>query len=83
MERKTAAKVPLGRLFPGSLKSPDMLTPWVNPVTAGKKMANRTQNPTELSGRSQFARNVADSHLGTPPMKKDANASPKRVMTTN
>ena len=41
MDRPTAKKVPKGRLLPASLRSPDMLTPCVNPVTAGKKIAKR------------------------------------------
>ena len=49
VDRPTAANVPRGRLRPASRKSPDMLTPWVKPVTAGKKMANTTQNPCDPS----------------------------------
>ena len=54
MDTPTAKKVPAGRLLPGSFRSPDMLTPWVKPVTAGKKMANSTQNPRFDWGEDQF-----------------------------
>ena len=43
VESPTAANVPTGRLRFGFSRSPDMLTPWVNPVTAGKKIANAAQ----------------------------------------
>ena len=54
MDKPTAIKVPLGRLLPGSFRSPDMLTPWVKPVTAGKKIANSTQKPMFVCGEDQF-----------------------------
>ncbi len=37
--REHRTNVPKGRLLAGLFRSPDMLTPWVKPVTAGKKMA--------------------------------------------
>jgi len=43
VERPTARKVPVGIDLPGSFKSPDMSTPCVKPVTAGKKIANKIQ----------------------------------------
>ena len=35
----------------GLRSSPDMATPWLKPVTAGKKMAKASQKPTSVSGR--------------------------------
>ncbi len=37
-----ASIVPIGMLFLAFLRSPDMFTPAVKPVTAGKKMPNST-----------------------------------------
>ena len=82
MERPTAAKVPVGRLRPGSFKSPDMLTPWVKPVTAGKNMAKITQKPGPPEGADQLAANRLPSQRPMPPMKKDARAAPRIAMTT-
>ena len=42
--------VPLGMSFLGSFRSPDMATPAVNPVTAGKNTANTTSNEKSLKG---------------------------------
>lgn len=44
-----AAKVPMGIDCFGSFKSPLMAIPAVNPVTAGKKMANTISNGTASS----------------------------------
>ena len=51
VDTPTARNVPFGRLRDASFRSPDMLTPCVKPVTAGKKMANSTQKaPSGASG---------------------------------
>ena len=42
----TAASVPRGIERIGSLRSPDIFTPAMMPVTAGKKTAKTAQNPT-------------------------------------
>ena len=67
MEIPTAIKVPAGRLLPGSFRSPDMLTPWVNPVTAGKKMAKMIQNPGPPRGFDQLSimRELSPVHEST------------------
>ncbi len=49
-----AAKVPLGMERLGSLRSPDMLTPAMMPVTAGKKRAKTAKK--EKSGVQAGAR---------------------------
>ena len=82
MDTPTAKKVPSGRLFPGSFRSPDMLTPWVKPVTAGKKMAKRIQKGGPASGALQFCTSWADSHLGRPPEKNEKSAAASRAITT-
>ena len=45
----TADRTPRGMLWLGRARSPDMLTPWVKPVTAGKKIAKATQNGSALA----------------------------------
>jgi hypothetical protein len=45
-----AAMVPVGMDTFGSARSPDMFTPAVNPVTAGKKMPKRVPKPVLGSG---------------------------------
>ena len=74
-------KVPRGKLLPASFRSPDMLTPWVKPVTAGKKMAKITQKPRPPSGAVQFWTSSVWSHLAIPPMKKDKRAATRMVIT--
>jgi hypothetical protein len=59
--------------------SPDMLTPCVNPVTAGKKMANRNQNGRTEEAFVQFREKTASSHRGSPPQKKETSAKPKKM----
>jgi hypothetical protein len=74
--------VPKGRLFPGSLRSPDILTPWVKPVTAGKKMAKRIQKPGMLGGDAQLAARMVLSHVVIPPIKKEVKEATRVAMTT-
>ena len=59
-----------------------MLTPWVKPVTAGKKMANRSQKFEPPGGGSQFVAKIALSHLTNPPAKKEKSAATSRPITT-
>jgi len=81
MDTPTAAKVPAGKLLPGSFKSPDMLTPWVKPVTAGKKMANRAQKLSPLCDAVQFWTSSPASHCRNPPIKKERIAVNRTAMT--
>ena len=67
LESPTAVKVPSGRLRPGFRRSPDIETPCVNPVTAGKKMANTVQNPSEPSGDDSPVRTAATSPVRIAP----------------
>ena len=59
-----------------------MLTPWVNPVTAGKNMANRTQNPGADSGAAQFPVSTSAFHRINPPTKKETSAAARKTITT-
>ena len=45
--------VPLGMDFFGSFRSPDIATPAVNPVTAGKNIANRLNHPLSVFSDSK------------------------------
>jgi len=83
IEMPTARNVPIGRLLPGSFKSPDMLTPWVNPVTAGKKMAKRIQKFISEVGLLQLLYRRALFHFKIPPAKKETKAANKSTMTIN
>lgn len=44
--------------MPGSRRSPDMLTPAMMPVTAGKKIANTVQKPVVGSAPAQISTSV-------------------------
>jgi hypothetical protein len=58
-----------------------MLTPWVNPVTAGKKIANRAQNGiSELGAR--LARSWSVLAAATPPAKNATKAAARTAITT-
>ena len=50
-----APKVPTLILLDGVSRSPDIATPWVNPVTAGKKIAKLTQNEPPPGGVHMFS----------------------------
>src|SRR5690606_1694940 len=60
-----ASIVPFGIELLGSRRSPDMLTPAVNPVTAGKKMPNRTPNEGLPSYADRCTTLVDDSPRNT------------------
>ena len=81
VDSPTAANVPRGRLRPASFRSPDMLTPWVNPVTAGKKMAKTVQNPRPPGGAPLLERapallfgavELGEARFTEPPLKLDS-----------
>ena len=78
----TARNVPNGRLFPAFFRSPDILIPWVNPVTAGKKIAKITQKPGPSKGGCQFCARFVASQCMMPPQKKDIRAAVRMPMTT-
>ena len=82
MDNPTAAKVPSGRLLAGSFRSPDMLTPWVNPVTAGKKIAKSTQKGGPPAGKPQLPAMTALSNFANPPAKKETSAAAIMTMIT-
>ncbi len=59
-----------------------MLTPWVKPVTAGKKIANRIQKSAPPAGAAQLASNTVLSQRLSPPQKNESSAAPSIAMTT-
>ncbi len=65
-----------------------MLTPWVKPVTAGKKIANRTQKPHSAPDSAaslpgvRFPCSTPPSHWGSAPTKKPAIAPNSTAITT-
>ncbi len=59
-----------------------MLTPWVKPVTAGKKMAKITQKAGPSDGADQLAARRVPSQRPMPPTKKEARAAPRIAITT-
>ncbi len=59
-----------------------MLTPWVNPVTAGKKMAKSTQKEGPDAGAVQLPATRPLSHRATPPTKNETSAVARIAITT-
>ncbi len=59
-----------------------MLTPWVNPVTAGKKMAKATQNDRLFAGASQLAASSPGFQAATPPSQSVTRAAASVARTT-
>ena len=57
VETPIAPNVPTLIDLDGVFRSPDMATPWVNPVIAGKKMANPTHidTPSPSEGRQKLS----------------------------
>ena len=51
-----------------------MLTPWVKPVTAGKKSAKSAQNAERARQGGQLRASSAPSHEASPPAKKETSA---------
>ena len=83
VETPTARKVPRGRLRAGFFRSPDMLTPCVKPVTAGKKIAKTTQNPGPSTADPQLSLSTLGLQLASAPAKNDTNAAISVPMMTN
>ena len=69
VETAIARNVPCVMLRLGVRRSPDMATPWVNPVMAGKKMANATQKDPPPSGLSRFSDIWSNRRSGITPIK--------------
>ena len=75
-----AESVPTGMARLGSSRSPDMLTPAMIPVTAGKKTANTTQNPSE---RAADAPNISISVASSGfPKTRETSETTMAVMIT-
>ena len=74
-----AINVPLGILYDGSFKSPDILTPTSIPVTAGKNIEKTIQKPTGASVTLQ----TIDLVPLRPPKKNERSARPRQPIITN
>ncbi len=59
-----------------------MLTPWVKPVTAGKKIAKTAQKPRLPGGADQLPSRTATSQRVKPPTKKETRAAARVTITT-
>jgi hypothetical protein len=82
VETPIAPKVPTVMLRLGVFRSPDIATPCVKPVMAGKNRAKATQKASPSLGRPKLSLNRPGSRSGTTPAKYPTIAAASRAITT-